>query len=214
MTPAGTWPDGTGPEGVPMKNRVVVGLLLWLTAVCTVAGLAWFAIDSAGKSVTALPIAPSGVSDQIEPEPEPTPSLAPTSTSTTAPPTSPSPTGVSTGAVGLSTEPPTATSTSPSPSRTKSPSPSPTTSRPTPKPSPPRTRTDSTSGFWGSVSAACTGGKLEYANAVPANDWSVTPTERQRNVSAKFQFNGEHGDKVKVAVSCSNGRPAFDVEKD
>ena len=194
-----------------MKNRVVVGLLLWLTAVGAVAGLAWFAIDSAGKSVTALPIAPSGVAQELPPTQDPTASVDDSATPSTAPTTSAAPTGVSTGALGISTEPTTSTaSASTSPSRTRPPSP--ITTRPTPKPTPPRTRTDSKSGFWGSVSAACTGSKLGYANAVPANDWSVTPVDQQKNVSARFQFNGEHGAKVKVAVACSNGRPDIQVD--
>src|SRR5215470_1098005 len=36
-------------------NRVLVGTGLWLLSVVTVAGLAWFAIDSAGDSVSGPP---------------------------------------------------------------------------------------------------------------------------------------------------------------
>jgi hypothetical protein len=210
-------PDVLVPEGGRMKNRVVVGLVLWLTAVCSVAGLAWFAIDSAGKSVTALPISQSGVAQQLEPDPDPTVPAGPSSTPPVVPPSSSDPTGVSTGAVSVSATPSDPTSSTPSTGTTSRTSrPSPTTSRPTQKPSPPpppKTYRDTKGGGWGTVTVGCQSGTVSLLNASPGQGWRM---DIQSNGAPEVDvvFSPGKGKPVQVTAVCVSNRPVIHVGVD
>ena len=193
-------------------NRVLVGVTLWLVAVASVAGLAWFAIDSAGRSVTALPISPSGVSEQLDPDPAVTDlPTSPVGTVSTTGPSLPTgspttlPTGVSTGV--STSRPPT------SPPRTSVPS---TTTRPPPRtsspPPPPRLRRTTRSDYWGSVTIGCFGAKVSLQSATPANDWAIKqPVQNTGPVKVDVEFLGDHGAKAGVLGDCVGGKPRIRV---
>ena len=189
-------------------NRVLVGVTLWLVAVASVAGLAWFAIDSAGRSVTALPISPSGVSEQLDPDPAVTdlptsPVAAVPTTQPSVPTASPTtvPTGVSTSRPPIP------------PPRTSVPS---TTTRPPPRtsspPPPPRPRRTTRSDYWGSVTIGCVGDKVSLKSATPANDWAIKqPVQNTGPVQVEVEFLGDHGAKADVLGDCVSGRPTIKV---
>jgi hypothetical protein len=213
-------PDASVPRGGRMKNRVVVGLVLWLTAVCSVAGLAWFAIDSAGKSVTALPISQSGVAQQLESDPEPTVPADLSSTPPVAPPSSSDPTGVSTGALSVSAPPSDPTSSAGStgsPSRTSRPSPptSRPTQRPTPPP-PPKTYRGTESGGWGTVTVGCRAGKVSLLTALPGQGWQMDVRSDGSNGATEVEvvFSPQKGKPVQVTAGCLNDRPDMHVGDD
>jgi hypothetical protein len=193
-------------------NRVIVGVLLWLVAVVTVAGLAWFAIDSAGKSVTALPDSEPVLADPSGAVPTTSAArpTAPAPSSVPAPSTTSAPAGTTGAPSGVSS--PAATSR-PSPNRPHSPRSVPSTSsRPsrstTPPPHPAR---KTTSGGWGSVTIVCKPDGASLVGAAPANGWTVK-VGSSGTPKVEVDFNGGQGPPVHVEGTCPGGKPTFSFD--
>jgi hypothetical protein len=196
-------------------NRVLVGVTLWLVAVASVAGLAWFAIDSAGRSVTALPISPSGVSEQLDPPSDPGLTADPPVLTPTASAASPTPSVSSSGVDTGDSSSLSSTSTSTSSSTGGNPRPSTSSPRPTPKPttSAPRQRILTQSGYWGSATISCVGAKVTLRSATPANNWQVNEPTQPIGAEVEVEFHGTDGGEVHVKGRClSGGRPDLDVQ--
>jgi hypothetical protein len=196
-------------------NRVLVGLLLWLGAVVMVAGLAWFAIDSAGRSVTALPVGEAAATDPAQASTaaddtstsDPGPTAAPVPTTTPRPqPTSVVPTGVSTGAA---TSRPAGSSNAARHSQPSSSTPSQATRSSAPTPQPVRKTLD---GPWGSLTIACTADRVALYSATPADGWNVK-VDSNGPVKVEAEFNGRQGPPVHIEGLCNgNGKPFFTFE--
>lgn len=196
-----------------MRNRrFLAGMVLWLAAVVTVAGLAWFAIDSAGRQVTTLPLAETGTGQ---------PDGSSTTDDTTIDLGTPPPDTGSAGATGTpspdGSASPTASPTDrpssrPAPKKTRHPArttrphqPRPTTT--TSRPAQPVSGSRTTRG--GRLKATCRGATLDDYQAVPHDDWSASVQRKGSGVAeAKFT---QDKDEVDVEVSCGTGRPVFTV---
>jgi hypothetical protein len=193
-------------------NRVVVGVLLWLVAVVTVAGLAWFAIDSAGKSVTALPDSEPVLAD-------PSAAAAGTDNTPAAQPTSVPPPSISSAPASTTGAPSGVSSpvsaSRPNPNKSHSPHPAPSTSsRPsthTSTPPPPHPARKTTSGTWGSVTIVCTPDGASLVGAAPANGWTVK-VGSNGTPKVEVDFNGGQGPPVHVEGTCPGGKPAFSFD--
>jgi hypothetical protein len=201
-------------------NRVLAGALLWLVAVATVAGLAWLAIDSAGKSVTALPVSQAG-SGPAQGDQQSEPTSAPTDQATTpaAEPTG-SPSSRNTSLTGLSSGVSTSasasalTSRSPDqPSSSSRPASSSASGSPPPhSPPPPRSVGKTVNGYWGSVRITCAGDRVTLQLATPANDWAVKKPIEKGPVQVEVEFSGERGASAHVQGECVGGQPVLTVE--
>lgn len=142
-----------------MKSWLWGGVALWMAIVVAGSGLAWFAIDRAGRQVsTAEPLVPDRTGATSTPDtaaPSPTPTTHPTTpTSSTPTPTVPTPTAA--------------------PSR------SPTTEHP-------RFRT--WTGTAGSVTVSCSGSQSRLVGASPADGWRAERQESDDDISVTFERN-------------------------
>jgi len=161
-------------------NRVLAGAGLWSLAVVTVAGLAWFAIDSAGDSVsgsqnvTVIPANADG-------------SQAGTATGSGRTSLGPAvgPDGsVPSGAAGTTTSPPVTPRSAAQPvSKTYN-------------------------GSAGRVTVSCTGSVAAMESASPSGGWSMTVEEEgPQVVEVVFGHGSDTG--VTVEARCAGGAPVF-----
>lgn len=167
-----------------MRNRrLVAGVTVWVAAVATVAGLAWFAIDSAGRQVTAL----SASADSPLP-------------------------GVSDEELGVGTPTGSDPEQSEEPTAEPSPTPEPGGGDPdeSGKPTRESARTvygsRSTSG--GRVSVSCTGTRIRF-NVVPVNGWRADVDPGSSRVDARFRSSTR---EIEVLAACASGAPRFTVD--
>jgi len=193
-------------------NRVLAGVLLWLLAVVTVAGLAWFAIDSAGKSVTALPVSapevagPSLPGDGTGPPDSAATSAPPTAAAVGSGPADPNATGVSTGvstsrsAVGPATRSADPQSGTPGSKPPRSTTPA------------PRVNSWTRKGPWGSITITCAGDRAALQSARPADQWQVKHVSSSGPVKVEVEFGGRHGLDKNVEGTCRAGQATFVVE--
>jgi hypothetical protein len=166
-------------------NRGLAGAGLWALSVITVAGLAWFAIDSAGRSVSGSQ------------------NLTVVAANADGSGGSQTGTGSSTGpgrsTIGLATGPD--GSTTPSAAAT-------TTSPPAPQrpASQPVSRTYSGSG--GRVTVTCTGSIASLESASPSSGWSMT-VEEAGPQEVEVQFGHGSDSALTVQGRCVAGAPVF-----
>ena len=172
-----------------MKARVLASVTLWLAAVASIAGIAWFAIDAAGRQVTSSPIA-AAFPTEIPLTSSATPLASPTSR-----PSSTKLDGASTG------------------------TPKPTTSLPVGTRSSAAAGTAlAISGAYSTVGGrlrvVCkgTGVTLDGGYAQPTSGWSVqVETAGPAEVQVLFELDDVQA--LLVTAACSNGHPRFDQDR-
>jgi hypothetical protein len=191
----------------------------WLVCVGVVAGVAWYAIDSAGRQVRILGQAPvrwgstSAVPDPQDEALAPTP--APASTTSTPAAT---PTVTPTLGAAVATGP---TPAAPSPDRTTGGGGATAAPRSTPTPRPPKTpkpsgpgptiSSETTETRGGSVTVTCSSSApIDYV-VNPDQGWSASgkrsgPTEAEIKLSRP-------GSTIEVHAKCVDGRPRTTVEE-
>jgi hypothetical protein len=187
---------GFAREVSALKTRILASIGIWLAAVVTVAGIAWLAINTAGRQVTAAPISapigtrlpatPSG-SALLSPVPSATPTVPKSTSTRSSPPIRPT--------------------------RTATAKPKNTTGS-DPTWTGPATITGMFSTTAGRVKVNCTGRQISLAGgyAQPAPGWSVrVQSDGPRQVQVLFQIHNQQA--VVVFAHCSGGRPQFDQDR-
>lgn len=208
-----------------VKLPFAIGLALaWLVAVASVSGVAWVAIDRAGRGVTTaqmsvLPPVPDGaavVGTPSEGVPSPT-------QQTPVPPPAAGASRPPAAATGTAGTPSTTGRTAVSPSAAAQPRPSalpstrmppstPTPSTPTPSAATPQDRTAIVPG--GQISVRCIGANLTLRAAQPDNGWQA---EVDRSGPDKIEVSfrrgtDDTGSETRVTAVCTGGTPTFTVE--
>jgi hypothetical protein len=183
---------GFAREVSALKTRILASITLWFAAVASVAGIAWLAIDTAGRQVTAVPISAPMATDLTGP---PTPSAAQSPSSS-------------------------ATSASPKSSSTRS-SPRSRPSRTASKPaknsgsaSTPTWVTGTYSTTAGRLRVSCQAAQitLDGGYAQPAPGWSVrVQSGGPQRVQVLFELRDKQA--VLVLAVCADGRPQFDQDR-
>lgn len=213
--------------------RWSAAVVVWLLSVAVVAGVAWFAIDSAGHEVGgvedvvrivpsgAVPSPPTGTTGSGGPSPDPSsptlPSVASPTTVTTAREVDPS---ASPGTVSPVTSPAGPSRPATSGATSASPGGAPTTPpgsgpsgglRPTPGVTGPGTGRTATFTFaGGDLDARCRDAKVEGWGLRPADGWRAEATPGPRGVLDAV-FTADTGEVLQVQALCRDGMPVFDV---
>jgi len=214
--------------------RGLVAVLAWLLAVAVVAGVAWFAIDSAGRQVgSAGPVTVvrpvAGVAGVPVVTGSAGPTGSPSATRTAGPSGTPSGTASGTTSVTPSTVVPTAREVAVSPSgsagvsssgsagvppsgpsvpgpRPGAATPGPTAPSLPPWPGPGRNGTYSSAA--GDLAVRCAGERIEGWGLRPADGWRADAAPGPRG-DLVVVFTSGDGRVVEVGVTCRNGMPVF-----
>ena len=180
---------------VNSPRSAVAAAAIWLAAVVGVSATAWFAIDRAGRDITAgvvstLPAAPLKTPTMGS---APAPATTPTNTLSPATVDSPTPTPA----------------TTPTPAATRTPTPTPR-HRPS-APATPRDRTITVTG--GLVSVRCSGAVIGLRIAQPENDWRAqVDTTGSGQITVSFRRGDEEEQQTtQVSAVCAGGTPTFRV---
>ncbi len=203
--------------------RWFAAALAWVLAVAVVAGVAWFAIDSAGREVSAggpvtvVPVA------NVSSEPTGSPGLQPpasASPSATAATTADEVPGSPTGTPTLSPSAPAPASPSGSPPASRSgtttrppssparPTAVPTPPAPTPPPGTGTGRAGTYSSVAGDLTVRCAGAGIEGWGVRPAVGWRVDAVPGPQGALVVV-FTADDGRVVEVEATCRDGVPVF-----
>lgn len=181
-----------------MKARIGAGFMIWLAAVVSVAGIAWLAIGTAGKQVTADPIA-APLPTEFPPSPSPTRTAGPTRTTPIKDDVSPTSTRV--GSSPVRSTDPVATTSPGRPDRSGR------AERPNIRVTP-VTSTYNTAA--GRLRVRCEGREitLDGGYAQPAPGWAVSVQSGGPD-SIQVTFDTDKTPPLTVVAECGNGRPRF-----
>jgi hypothetical protein len=183
---------GFAREVSALKTRILASITLWFAAVASIAGIAWLAIDTAGRQVTAVPISAPMATDLTDP---PTPSVAQTTSSSA---TSASPRSSVTGSSPRSRP----TRTTSQPAKTSG------------SASVPTWVTGTYATTAGRLRVSCRAAQitLDGGYAQPAPGWSVrVQSGGPQRVQVLFELRDKQA--VLVVAVCADGRPQFDQDR-
>ncbi len=191
---------GDRPQSGGLGRSVPTGILLWLVVVGAVSTLGWLAIARAGEAASLLGSEPPARAMTASAAASAPASGAPTSAAAITPEITPAGTPAATRAATGAGHP----STAAKPPSGGAP---PSTTGKTPVPA--KGVPGSTTTRAGSIGASCSGSTLALSWVTPNQGWSNTRTIEDDSIEVKF-VSGE--DQVEVKVSCSDGRPTFEID--
>jgi hypothetical protein len=190
-------------SGSRTARAVVLAVTAWVSVVALGSTLVWAVISRAGEGVVDGAVAAGS--------PEPTQTLTPVQPSagavgqaaSRAPgrrPSTNAPSALSSS--GPTTSAP--TPTQPGTQQTKRPGSSPSSG-----PAPSATKLRTWNGKVGTVTAACTGQRIEYRSASPRAGYKLEWEYDGSTLRVKFESTGEQGGETEVRASCRSGAPEF-----